>query len=91
MMEAKRGDYIIQGVNGEVYPCKPDIFAKTYEPADESPSSTEGSDAVEFLEFVVKEKFTFYEGKFWSRDNEEGKFTYPELYQLFLQSKKEKQ
>ncbi|RSY83126.1 hypothetical protein DAH66_12720 [Sphingomonas koreensis] len=27
------GDWIIQGVNGELYPCKPDIFAKTYEPA----------------------------------------------------------
>jgi hypothetical protein len=26
------GDYIIQGVNGELYPCKPDIFSQTYEP-----------------------------------------------------------
>lgn len=25
------GDYIIKGVNGELYPCKPDIFEKTYE------------------------------------------------------------
>lgn len=25
------GDYIIKGVNGEFYPCKPDIFQKTYE------------------------------------------------------------
>ena len=25
------GDYIIKGVHGEFYPCKPDIFAKTYE------------------------------------------------------------
>ena len=24
-------DFIIKGVNGEFYPCKPDIFAKTYE------------------------------------------------------------
>jgi len=24
-------DYVIQGVNGEIYPCKPDIFEKTYE------------------------------------------------------------
>lgn len=29
--EASRGDYIIQGVNGEIYPCKHDIFEKTYE------------------------------------------------------------
>lgn len=30
-MTASAGDYIIQGVNGEFYPCKPDIFEKTYE------------------------------------------------------------
>ena len=29
------GDWIITGVQGEHYPCKPDIFEKTYEPADE--------------------------------------------------------
>lgn len=28
---ASLGDYIIKGVNGEFYPCKPDIFEKTYE------------------------------------------------------------
>lgn len=28
---ASVGDYIIQGVNEEIYPCKPDIFEKTYE------------------------------------------------------------
>ena len=28
---ANVGDYIIKGVKGEVYPCKPDIFAMTYE------------------------------------------------------------
>lgn len=31
---ASVGDYIIQGVAGELYPCKPDIFARTYEPAE---------------------------------------------------------
>lgn len=30
-MTAEIGDYIITGVNAEQYPCKPDIFAKTYE------------------------------------------------------------
>lgn len=30
-MKASLGDYIIKGVNGEFYPCKPDIFLKTYE------------------------------------------------------------
>lgn len=32
-MTANYGDFIIKGVNGEFYPCKPDIFAKTYEEA----------------------------------------------------------
>ena len=31
-MTASPGDWIITGVNGEQYPCKPDIFEKTYEP-----------------------------------------------------------
>lgn len=33
-MIASVGDYIIKGVNGEFYPCKPDIFDKTYEPVE---------------------------------------------------------
>ena len=31
IMEATMGDYIIKGVHGEFYPCKPDIFVKTYD------------------------------------------------------------
>jgi len=31
---ARGGDWIIKGVSGEFYPCKPDIFAATYEPAN---------------------------------------------------------
>ena len=31
IMTASEGDYIIKGVKGEFYPCKPDIFEKTYE------------------------------------------------------------
>lgn len=30
-MEGQVGDYIIKDINGEFYPCKPDIFEKTYE------------------------------------------------------------
>lgn len=30
------GDWIIQGVHGELYPCKPDIFAATYEVVDDA-------------------------------------------------------
>lgn len=31
------GDWIITGVKGEHYPCKPDIFAATYEPVEATP------------------------------------------------------
>jgi len=31
VMTASIGDYIIKGIQGEFYPCKPDIFVKTYE------------------------------------------------------------
>ena len=30
-MEVSKGDYVIKGVKGEFYPCKPDIFEQTYE------------------------------------------------------------
>jgi hypothetical protein len=36
VMRADPGDWIIRGVQGEFYPCKPDIFEATYEPAEES-------------------------------------------------------
>ena len=32
---ASPGDYIIRGIKGEIYPCKPDIFEATYEPVEE--------------------------------------------------------
>jgi len=34
-MRAERGDYIIRGIKGEIYPCKPDIFEATYERVEE--------------------------------------------------------
>ena len=35
-MKFQRGDMLITGVQGEIYPCKPDIFAETYEPVKET-------------------------------------------------------
>nr|DAK45563.1 MAG TPA: PGDYG protein [Caudoviricetes sp.] len=35
LMIATEGDYIIKGVQGEIYPCKPDIFTETYEKTEE--------------------------------------------------------
>lgn len=34
MMRADVGDWIIRGVEGELYPCKPSVFEKTYEAVD---------------------------------------------------------
>ncbi len=34
-LTASSGDWIIKGVKGEFYPCKPDIFAATYERVDD--------------------------------------------------------
>lgn len=34
VMIGNAGDWLIKGVNGELYPCKPDIFEKTYEVAE---------------------------------------------------------
>ena len=33
--KAKPGDYVVKGVKGEFYPCKPDIFEMTYEVVEE--------------------------------------------------------
>lgn len=40
-MHASPGDWIIRGVKGELYACKPDVFALTYEPADTSDRPTQ--------------------------------------------------
>jgi hypothetical protein len=40
-------DWIIRGVQGEYYACKPDIFAKTYEPADAAVTREREAEAVE--------------------------------------------
>lgn len=36
---ADHGDWVIRGVKGEIYPCKPDIFEATYEPAELRPKA----------------------------------------------------
>ncbi len=39
-LRAAPGDWIIKGIKGEFYPCKPDIFAETYEPDVTAPTPT---------------------------------------------------
>src|SRR5271155_2114629 len=36
VMTVSVGDWVIRGLKGEFYPCKPDIFAESYKPADEA-------------------------------------------------------
>jgi len=42
-MTASKGDWIIKGVKGELYPCKPDIFEATYEPVSDRPENMGGN------------------------------------------------
>jgi hypothetical protein len=65
VMIAREGDYIIKGVNGEFYPCKPDIFEKTYEPAD-------GPDKTDSLTNFAKlfARSMFYGNWKWETANE---------------------
>ena len=44
LMTASKGDWITRGVKGEIYPCKPDIFVATYEPATPLAASPAGGD-----------------------------------------------
>lgn len=48
-MLANCGDYIIKGVSGEFYPCKPDIFEKTYDIVEDESDSMCFGDAIEVL------------------------------------------
>lgn len=41
-MTASKGDWIIKGVKGEFYPCKPEIFALTYESVDAAQAEPKG-------------------------------------------------
>ena len=41
-MTADLDDWIIKGVAGEFYPCKPEIFAATYEPVEANPNQSKG-------------------------------------------------
>lgn len=44
IMEITEGDWIIKGVKGEFYPCKPDVFEESYELADSTPAPSEVGD-----------------------------------------------
>lgn len=49
-MVASKGDWIIRGIKGEFYPCKPDIFAMTYEPATHPAPAGGDAELLDWLE-----------------------------------------
>ena len=53
VMTASEGDWIIRGVNGEYYPCKPDIFEKTYEPVECGPAGVAPEPGADIPDEVV--------------------------------------
>jgi hypothetical protein len=77
VMTANIGDWIIQGVNGEIYPCKPDIFEKTYEVADLAQIAEEGREVI--AEGIIGiERFKNYEYKVSILSEAEGLLFYDE-------------
>ena len=62
---ASPGDYIIKGVNGEFYPCKPDIFAKTYENSTitQPPITGDTSDGYHTFNELYHHNLPPFEGK----------------------------
>ncbi|WP_131038457.1 hypothetical protein, partial [Clostridioides difficile] len=59
-MRANKGDYIIQGVKGEIYPCKADIFEMTYQKVEYTATIENLTNYAENLEqkhrYIDKEK-----------------------------------
>ncbi len=65
-MKCSKGDYVIRGVKGEYYPCKPDIFEMTYEQAEpliqQSPIGSKVEDDVHFGDLRNVDVDSFYRG-----------------------------
>jgi hypothetical protein len=61
-MTARAGDWIIKGVKGEFYPCKPDIFEATYEPVSRPGGAAPGEEPTlrEHLEAAFNAGFWSY-------------------------------
>jgi len=53
-MVARVGDYIIRGVKGEFYPCKPEIFHATYDPAEDDVTQEQWDEAVKDAKEVLE-------------------------------------
>ncbi len=62
---ANFGDFIIKGVAGEIYPCKPHIFKVTYESADTTTDVAPRAEVAKIIEEVKKKA----EAYFWHHDS----------------------
>lgn len=67
VMRAGIDDWIIRGVKGELYPCKPDIFAATYEPAD--PPTSHGRSSV--IDEIAAERRRQIEVEGWTTKHDD--------------------
>lgn len=65
-MIADPGDYIVTGIKGEKYPCKPDIFHKTYDLLEQGQAQSSPQDR-----FLYNINFTSFNGKEFKGENEE--------------------
>ena len=59
VMTAKIDDFIIRGVKGEIYPCKPDIFAETYDAVGEDDETDEGDRPIPIGNFPILSFFEY--------------------------------
>lgn len=86
LMTASKGDWIIKEpfptTDRAFYPCKPDIFQKTYSP--ESESEPDGQEAIGFMEWY-KEQEILTDGYLFYDMNSEDAFTATELYSKYKQ------
>ena len=84
--EAREGDWIIKGIKGEFYPCKPDIFASTYEAL----SFFDFGAAIQNLKIGKKVSRRGWNGKgLWLEleiPNEASKMTLPYIYMCYPSS-----
>ena len=60
-MHANVGDWIITGVHGEQYPCKPDIFEKTYEPVSDKKATIKRKEDVKPFHKCIGGEYTLIE------------------------------
>jgi hypothetical protein len=69
VMEASPGDWIIKGVVGEVYPCKPNVFALTYEPIYDNGNGVDDDDGGEPFDtrFLLRREWWWFDSPFCLR------------------------